>query len=376
MTPSEQRRPIHLLFVGDTALKRTLVDDSTDCSVSDLFDPWWTALTTSHHLAVANLEAPLAGARPALEKAVALISSPDRAAVLKRAGFGLVSIANNHIRDAGCEGLADTVTALDRASVMHVGIESREAPRGVSVTLEGRRLLFLAASSDGRDEHGYRILPTDATILVPIVSSAARTHEDVIVLLHWGIEHAEFPRPDQRVLARALIDAGARAIVGSHPHRIQGIEHHAGRPIFYSLGDFQFPRLEENAAIRQEDLGVAVSLCIRENDETSYDLIPVRIDPEGRPRAPETNDQAVLARLLSRRSRALRLAYGRPRWYSEAAPLYLKGNAAAFRLRLRKFGPSHLVPLMRWLVSGMFLGAVAGLILRRLGVGLVSEDDR
>ena len=40
--------------------------------------------------------------------------------------------------------------------------------------------------------------------------------------------------------ARACIDAGASAVVGSGTHQIKGIEMYKGCPIFYSLGNFMF----------------------------------------------------------------------------------------------------------------------------------------
>jgi poly-gamma-glutamate synthesis protein (capsule biosynthesis protein) len=55
-------------------------------------------------------------------------------------------------------------------------------------------------------------------------------------LVHWGAglsdELAEYQRP----LGYALIDAGADVVVGSHPHRVLGVECYRGKAIFYSPG--------------------------------------------------------------------------------------------------------------------------------------------
>ena len=40
--------------------------------------------------------------------------------------------------------------------------------------------------------------------------------------------------------AHAYIDAGADAVIGTHPHILQGIEFYNGKPIMYSLGNFWF----------------------------------------------------------------------------------------------------------------------------------------
>ena len=60
------------------------------------------------------------------------------------------------------------------------------------------------------------------------------------VLVHWGIERNTYPEDYQKTLARQYIDAGADAVIGSHPHVLQGIEYYQGKPIFYSLGNFIF----------------------------------------------------------------------------------------------------------------------------------------
>jgi Bacterial capsule synthesis protein PGA_cap len=46
------------------------------------------------------------------------------------------------------------------------------------------------------------------------------------------------PRGDLRRWVRAVIDAGADAVVGHGPHVLRGIEFYRGRPIVYSLGNF------------------------------------------------------------------------------------------------------------------------------------------
>jgi poly-gamma-glutamate capsule biosynthesis protein CapA/YwtB (metallophosphatase superfamily) len=57
------------------------------------------------------------------------------------------------------------------------------------------------------------------------------------VSLHWGNEYEDIPLQSQRDRARRIIDAGADAIIGHHPHIPQGIEIYKQRPILYSLGN-------------------------------------------------------------------------------------------------------------------------------------------
>src|SRR5207237_6538851 len=70
---------------------------------------------------------------------------------------------------------------------------------------------------------------------------AARTKADLVIpFFHWGREGKTEPEAYQVELAHAAIDVGAAAVIGSHPHVLQGIESYQGRPIVYSLGNFVF----------------------------------------------------------------------------------------------------------------------------------------
>ena len=64
--------------------------------------------------------------------------------------------------------------------------------------------------------------------------------DHVIIVLHWGVEGEHYPTPDQIAVAHRAIDLGASAIIGIHPHAIQGIERFKHGFICYSLGNFIF----------------------------------------------------------------------------------------------------------------------------------------
>ena len=71
--------------------------------------------------------------------------------------------------------------------------------------------------------------------------TALRERVDLIfVSLHWGEEYQLQSNVEQQRIARALIDVGADAVIGHHPHVIQEVEEYNGGWIFYSLGNFIF----------------------------------------------------------------------------------------------------------------------------------------
>jgi poly-gamma-glutamate synthesis protein (capsule biosynthesis protein) len=75
-----------------------------------------------------------------------------------------------------------------------------------------------------------------------------------------------------RILAKKMIDAGATAIFGSHPHVIQPIEIYKGKPIFYSLGNFVFDQYFSE----ETQTGLTLSLEMSE-DSMRFTLQPVEV---------------------------------------------------------------------------------------------------
>jgi poly-gamma-glutamate synthesis protein (capsule biosynthesis protein) len=87
----------------------------------------------------------------------------------------------------------------------------------------------------------------DAALVGRAISEARRKADFVFVSFHWGVEFSHRPTATQMKIARFCIDQGADAVIGCHPHVLQGIEIYKGRPIFYSLGNFIFDQAYEPA---------------------------------------------------------------------------------------------------------------------------------
>ena len=199
-------------------------------------------------ICVGNLETPLTrGGREFLGKKFRFRARPETAGALKRAGFSVLTLANNHTMDFGGEGLADTLRALEGAELLHAGAGANlaQARQEAVVTVRGKRVAFLAysltypeefyagAGRPGAAQGNIRWVSED-------IARTRRSAEYVVVSFHWGEELASFPKPYQRRAAHAAIDAGADLILGHHPHILQGIERYKGKSILYSLGNFVF----------------------------------------------------------------------------------------------------------------------------------------
>ena len=164
-----------------------------------------------------------------------------------RAGFDWVSLANNHIGDAGPTGVLQTIAALDRLGIGHGGAgrnaTAARAPSlftvgGVKVAVLGRDAIA-ARYWAGATTVGSAGLVRDQ-VLADIRAARAAGADVVIVYPHWGVEYRATPTAGQRTLAKAMIDAGADLIIGNHVHWAAAMEVYKGKPIWYGLGNFVF----------------------------------------------------------------------------------------------------------------------------------------
>ena len=199
-------------------------------------------------LRFANLEGPLSDQRGETVKPgqpLVFTGPPAGAEALARAGFSLVSTANNHAWDYGEPALLETLALLDRAGVRHAGTgPSREASRRAEILdVGGFRVAFLAVTDIWNDGALARH-PADAFVaradpleIAAAVRAAREGADAVLVSYHGGEEYRDGPLPRTREIFHAAIDAGATAVLGHHPHVVQGVEWYRGRPILYSMGN-------------------------------------------------------------------------------------------------------------------------------------------
>ena len=245
----------------------------------------WTALFSDvadvFHAAdfgFVNMETPVApnhskGSKPFMFDAP--LALPQ---ALKANGIKIVSFANNHVMDQGWPGFIETREHLREVGLIFAGsgdtaaqtfqpvfTEIPGAPNDRSSSLglqaNGIKVGWLGMTRwlngnrnpDNPDQPHVNFFPypgeaggapgaDEAQVLAAV--TAARAQCDLLVVsIHWGIEYAPAPRPEDVELAHKMLDAGASVIVGHHPHVLQPVETYRtadGRNavIFYSLGNF------------------------------------------------------------------------------------------------------------------------------------------
>ncbi|MGH2499578.1 MAG: CapA family protein, partial [Candidatus Limnocylindria bacterium] len=268
------------------------------------------ALTRGADLAVATLEAPLSGdANRYCDRCLRFVGNERYVAALVDAGFDVLSLAANHIGDAGPQGVLDTMRVLDGAGIRHVGAGATEdaARRPLFTEVRGLRVAFLAyddvapqeyAATTDRPGHAWLAHddPTYARVRAEVAAAKQRA-DLVVVVAHWGVEYEDQPRPWVVAAARAMVEAGAAVVIGDHPHWVQPVERYRGAYVAYSLGNFVFDQMW-SARTRQGSLH---RLWFDRGRLVSVRIVPTVLEDYYRPRPldpTEPTHREVLERIL------------------------------------------------------------------------------
>ena len=220
----------------------------------------------SADLTLGNLECALTDSPPpvaaplehSLPAPVRLYASTQAASWLKKAGFDLLGLANNHSLDAGPDGLRQTADILQEAglAVIGAGAAPEQALSAYIFTHNGVRLAILSVNAipippdtalpEGQSaQDGWDIARWERETVLGAVSAARQQADAVIVSIHWGYEYQLQADPAQTRYAEWLFEVGADVVVGHHPHVVQApavLTRPNGRTVLatYSLGNFVF----------------------------------------------------------------------------------------------------------------------------------------
>jgi poly-gamma-glutamate synthesis protein (capsule biosynthesis protein) len=249
-------------------------------------------------LTIGNLESTLSQAGAPRQGGDSFAAAPGVREGLRAAGFDVLSLANNHTGDYGPRALVQTVRRLRQGGFLPVGAgrDLATAARPVVVERNGVRFGIVAFDAIGetpaatRDRPGalrLRMRPRTGPLVaadldrVTAVVHDLRSRVDVVLVLpHWGTQYTTRTVRDQRVVARALVRAGADLVVGGHPHWVQGMETVRQSLVAYSLGNFVF---DMNFSRRTQE-GAVLELTFWGSELKAARLVPVVIGADFAPR--------------------------------------------------------------------------------------------
>jgi len=249
------------------------------------------------------------------QKTYQLVGSPDNADAMARAGFDLMSVATNHIKDCGlmkgwCDyTFFDTLDNLQRVNIQTVGAgrDLQQALQPVVVALNGVRFAFVSLGDSKMNEIVFASETNPGIAYLNEENArqaitAARQEADVVIALpHWGSEDNYIPNWIQRQQARYLVDAGADVVVGNHTHVVQAIQEIEGKPVFYGLGNFVFDQ-----DLRDHRQAIMLLVHFVGTRYVGYELIPTVGDRDGRAHIAEPDEAASILEKIEAASQAIK----------------------------------------------------------------------
>ena len=281
------------VFTGDIMMGRSVQAVSRRTGYDAFFEHIAVYLT-DFDLVLGNFEHPITESNEdyiVADKEILLSASEDCLPAIKRAGFNMLNLANNHMMDYGEKAMISTLDALDRAGIDYFGAghDIGEASLyklvecgDIKIAIVGANGALVPLSAATKQTGG--VLPAsglESSICLSAVSAAAMAADIVIVYMHWGEEYTTALSSNQQEMSKRLIDAGATIVIGSHPHVLQPIEFYKNGVIFYSLGNF----IMDQGWSRTKD-SCLVCYYIDISGQGVFEVIPVRIN-NGSPEATE-----------------------------------------------------------------------------------------
>ena len=279
-------RSVSMVFVGDIMLA-----DKVGQGIRDGHDPLqpFAAILKQSDIRIANLECVVATVGEAVEDKPYTFRAHPRVLPLLKRHVDAVSLANNHTGDFGHGAFKQMLQLLQKAKIPYVGggMDLNEAHQPLIFERQGLRIAVLAyneffpRSFEADVDRPGHAWSDDEQVQADIRDARVTHHADlVITFMHWGFENESRSNARQQQLARWMIDAGADAVIGSHPHVTQEMAVYKDKPVFYSLGNFVF----DGFTGKDNNTGWVVRLNMNKTGVTSATVHEARIDKRGTPR--------------------------------------------------------------------------------------------
>lgn len=261
-------------------------------------------------VAVSFMESPLSGENNGYcDSCNVFVGDESFAPAVARAGFAALSLATNHTGDAGPQGYLDTIRVLREQGIapFGAGADLAEARQPGIVEVKGIRVAFVGNNDVpagccvateaqvghvqfGHDDPEYAMLREQ-------IAAASEVADIVIVMssLGWPSEYQEWALPQTIAAARAMIDAGATAVLGGQPHWVQGVEIRRDAYIAYAMGNF----IQDQMWSDETREGSIHRLFFDGTRLVSVRIIPTFLEDYYQPRLP-TPDEDPYRRVMER----------------------------------------------------------------------------
>lgn len=233
---------VKILIAGDTVIPDNFpVDNVISEGILNMF--------RDADIKILNLEAPVTSSTEKLSKTGPHLKNAKAniTKMLRALSINVVTLANNHVLDYGAKGLEDTLAFLKKEEVRSVGAGMDLEAASKTLYYETNQGLIAIVNFAENEwasatENSSGANPMDVIDNSKQIEIASRKARFVLVIIHGGHEYYNLPSPRIQKQYRHYAECGASIVIGHHTHCISGYEMHNGIPIFYSLGNFLFPK--------------------------------------------------------------------------------------------------------------------------------------
>jgi Bacterial capsule synthesis protein PGA_cap len=255
-TKKQQPKPIQLrlnsMFFGDVFWGRYIDDWSKKSELKTAYP--FSGLSTldrnKYDAWIADLECPVTDMYldSATQDNLLKFSCPAEYAPEAAKWFDAFTLANNHVDNMQeIDGLNKTRQYLEKNGIQYFGHYDNSVKEDLCevVSLKARPVFETEVETDEEyfvplalcGYHNVFQLPKDDEL--EVISQHAK-YFPTIVMPHQGQEYKTVHDQLQQSVYRRMIDLGADAVIGNHPHTVQDSEAYKGKLIIYSLGNFIF----------------------------------------------------------------------------------------------------------------------------------------
>jgi len=285
-----------------------------------------SALFHQHDVVFGNMESPISdcGKNRLSLRSLHMRASSETAPLLSQWGFTVLNVANNHILEHGRPAAIETVELLEKAGLTVVGAGEpyfKPCIQIKKIKIRDVDVIFMALCLR-KEKYSFNGGCNTEEFLENITNYCV--HGPVVASVHWGNEFIDRPSDSVKMLGRAMIDRGATAVIGHHPHVVQGIEPYKGGLIAYSLGNFIFDSFDPQCR-----WSLVLTLEIKQKKVCRWNYHPIQIDDEHRPYLISGAEKEFRAKEIQRRCDVLNVEEGDA--YMENVKEYENKNRALMK---------------------------------------------
>lgn len=274
---------VTLTFTGDIGFDKYMNGKWND---SALLDPDVVSFLRESDHVIANVEGPLySGEYVTRANTVASLlhsMDPNVRSFLSGIGADIWNICNNHIMDAGPEGIRSTIgyAAEFGAHVLGAGMDILQASAPVIIDAAGGigmiGIGYQRACRKADDATPGCFSWSDLDLIRQRIGEIKQTCRWCIVVAHAGEEFTALPSPYTRDRYISYLDMGADIVVAHHPHVVNNYELFGDKAIFYSLGNFVFDTDYQRSQYGTE-YGILLKLALTDK-AFSFEPMGIRVD--------------------------------------------------------------------------------------------------